>query len=110
MVLKITALLLFITSLSFPAFAKDYFPLTPSQKHFTAIVKGLPGVVSANWETPISLYVNVNSKAIGNSGNTEKAKTLAGILAERGRTAMFQPYCVHIYQKPGEILGRDCVY
>lgn len=108
--LKISALLILFFSLSLPALAENYFPLTPSQKHFTAIVKGLPGVVSAEWKTPVSLYVGVNNKAIGSDGNTEKANTLAGILAERGRTAMFQPYCVHIFQKSGEVLGRDCVY
>lgn len=107
---KLIAVFIVFTSLTFNSFAVDYFPLTPSQKHFTAIVKGLPGVVAADWKTPVSLYVKVNKKAIDSDGNVEKAKTLAGILAERGRTAMFQPYCVHIFQNQGQILGRDCVY
>ena len=107
---KLVAVLAIFLSLTFNSFAVNYFPLTPSQKHFTAIVKGLPGVVSAEWKTPVSLYVKVNKKAIVTNGNVEKAKTLAGILAERGRTAMFQPYCVHIFQKQGKVLGRDCVY
>lgn len=107
---KLIAVSAIFISLTFNSFAVNYFPLTPSQKHFTSIVKGLPGVVSAEWKTPVSLYVKVNKKAIVTDGNIEKAKTLAGILAERGRTAMFQPYCVHIFQKQGQILGRDCVY
>ncbi|MGH7885921.1 MAG: hypothetical protein ACRENO_09530 [Thermodesulfobacteriota bacterium] len=107
---KIMSFLLIFSFFSLNSKASEYFPMTPSQKHFTAIVQGLPGVVSAEWKTPVSLWVKVNNKAIGSDGNTEKAATLADILAERGRTAMFQPYCVHIYQTPDKVLGRDCVY
>ncbi len=86
------------------------YELTPSQKHFTAIVKGLPGVTSAQWKSPISLWVQASSKAVGSPPNAKKAKQLADILADRGRTALRQPFCVHIYQGAANDLARSCVY
>ena len=107
-----TALAFFIISISFSAAAdaEQYFPPTPSQKHFTAIVKGLPGVVSTDWRSPVSLWVKVSSKAVGSPPNQEKANSLSDILAERGRTALYQPFCVHIYIKNDQELSRSCVY
>ncbi len=90
--------------------AKRYFPLTPSQKHFTAIVKQLPGVTKTEWKTPISLWVTVSSKALGSPPSKKKASTLASILADRGKTALYQPFCVHIYHKHKGELGSECVY
>ncbi|NIP31298.1 MAG: hypothetical protein GTO02_11060 [Candidatus Dadabacteria bacterium] len=92
------------------SFASNFFPLTSSQKHFTAIVKGLPGVVTVDWKTPVSLWIKVSKRAIGFDGNVKKADSLAEILAERGRTALYQPFCVHIYQKSNEELASECVY
>ena len=101
---------LFLLGISNISYSSQYFPPTPSQKHFTAIVNGLPGVVNASWDTPVSLWVKVSSKAVGSPPNTTKANTLAGILADRGRTALFQPFCVHIYQNRNKVLGSRCVY
>ena len=91
------------------SYALEY-DLTPSQKHFTAIIKSLPGVLSAEWDSPISLWVKASSKAVGSPTNPQVAKQLADILAERGRTALRQPFCVHIYQKKDNELARSCVY
>jgi len=100
---------IFIFLFSLDVNAKEY-ELTPSQYHFTRIINGLPGVVSTTWESPISLYVKASSKAVGSPANPQKAKTLADILALRGRTALRQPFCVHIYQKKGQDLARSCVF
>lgn len=89
--------------------AKEY-ESTAAQKHFTAIVKGLPGVVSAEWKSPISLWVKASSKAVGSPPKLEVAKQLADTLAERGRTALRQPFCVHIYQGNSDDLAKSCVY
>ena len=83
---------------------------TASQKHFTSIIKSLPGVISADWDSPISLWVKTSSKAVGSPPNAQKAKQLADILADRGRTALRQPFCVHIYQKKESELASSCVY
>jgi hypothetical protein len=83
---------------------------TASQKHFTAIIMSLPGVISADWDSPISLWVKTSSKAVGSPPNPQKAKLLADILADRGRTALRQPFCVHIYQKKDSELASSCVY
>lgn len=91
------------------SFAKEY-SITPSQKHFTAIIKGLPGVVAADWESPISLYVQASAKALGSPAQADKAQRLSAILAERGRTALKQPFCVHIYQTKGVELARSCTF
>jgi len=90
--------------------AEEYFPMTPSQKHFTAIISQLPGVVGTDWKSPVSLWVKVSSKAVGSPANKDKADTLARILADRGRTALYQPFCVHIYQNKDSELGSQCVY
>lgn len=90
--------------------ADQYFPPTSSQRHFTAILNGLPGVVKIDWKTPVSMWVKVSSKAVGSPPSSEKAYTLAHILAQRGRTALYQPFCVHIYVKNDQEIGRDCVY
>lgn len=108
--LSITLLLMMVFGFSVNSYSNQYFPPTASQKHFTAIVNGLPGVVNAAWDTPVSLWVKVSSKAVGSPPNQKKADTLAGILADRGRTALFQPFCVHIYQKRSNVLGSKCVY
>lgn len=89
--------------------AEQYFPMTASQKHFTSIIGDLPGVMDAEWKTPISLWVKVSSRAVGSPPSADKANTLAGILADRGRTALYQPFCVHIHNN-GKELGSKCVY
>jgi len=114
MVNQTTFLFIFIISIfillcSLDVNAKEY-ELTPSQYHFTRIINGLPGVVSTKWESPVSLYIKASSKAVGSPANPQKAKTLADILAERGRAALRQPFCVHIYQKKGQDLARSCVF
>jgi hypothetical protein len=86
------------------------YELTPAQKHFTAIIKGLPGVTNAQWKSPISLWVQASAKAVGSPPNSAKAKQLADILADRGRTALRQPFCIHIYQGSTNDLARSCVY
>lgn len=91
------------------SYADEYAP-TASQKHFTAIIKGLPGVVSTEWESPISLWVKASAKAVGSPPKAEKAKVLSDMLAERGRTALVQPFCVHIYQTKDKVLSRSCAY
>ena len=94
---------------SFKSYGAEY-DLTPSQKHFTAIIKSLPGVLSVDWNSPVSLWVKASSKAVGSPPDPQVAKTLADILAERGRTALRQPFCVHIYQKQDNELARSCVF
>ena len=107
----ITVAIIFVfLGLASYSYAVNYFPLTASQKHFTAIVRDLPGVVSVKWETPVSFWVKVSSKSVGSPPNRKKANTLAEILAERGRTALYQPFCVHIYQSKKNELGNHCVY
>jgi len=106
-------LLLIFSLLSGFLFVESYgseYDLTPPQKHFTAIIKSLPGVLSADWDSPISLWVKTSSKAVGSPPNPQVAKQLADILAERGRTALRQPFCVHIYQKQDNELARSCVF
>ena len=99
--------LLFIVGIS--AHADEYAP-TAAQKHFTAIVKGLPGVVSTEWESPVSLWVKASSKAVGSPPKAQQAQQLSNMLAERGRTALMQPFCVYIYQTKDNPLARTCVY
>ncbi|MCH8029681.1 MAG: hypothetical protein IH874_07105 [Candidatus Dadabacteria bacterium] len=84
--------------------------LTPSQKHFTAIIRGLPGVSHTEWKTPISLYVRTTSKAVGYPPKNHVAQKLADALAERGRTALRQPFCVHIMYTKDKRLAKSCVY
>ena len=92
------------------SFAEEFFPPTASQEHFTHVVNGLPGVVNINWKSPVSMWVKVSSKAVGYPPSPDKASRLANILAERGRTALYQPFCVHIYVKSDDVIGRDCVF
>ncbi len=102
--------LMLATSLStFSSFSTEYGQ-TASQKHFTSIIMSLPGVISADWDSPISLWVKTSSKAVGSPADPQKAKQLADILADRGRTALRQPFCVHIYQKKESELASSCVY
>ena len=108
--LTIVLALIFATAFStLSSFGKEYSQ-TASQKHFTSIIMSLPGVISAEWDSPISLWVKTSSKAVGSPPNPQKAKQLADILADRGRTALRQPFCVHIYQKKESELASSCVY
>ncbi len=105
-------LVLFIAMFSFSgqgSRALD-FELTPSQKHFTAIVKGLPGVLRAEWKSPVTLLVRISSKALGYPPDPAIAKELADVLADRGRTAMRQPFCIHIMDGKNRRLARSCAY
>lgn len=86
------------------------FELTPSQKHFTSVINTLPGIAKTEWRSPVSLYVKATSKAVGSPPKAENARALADLLAERGRTAMGQPFCVHIYRGKGKELAKTCVY
>jgi hypothetical protein len=92
-----------------PIAAEEYAP-TAAQRHFTAIVEGLPGVISVEWKSPISLWVKASTKAVGSPPNVQVVKQLADTLAERGRTALRQPFCIHIYQGSADDLARSCVY
>lgn len=88
----------------------EEYGLTAGQKHFTAIVKGLPGVTSAEWRSPVSFWVKASSKAVGSPPKPQAAKQLADILVQRGRPALRQPFCVHIYQEGANELAKSCVY
>ena len=90
--------------------AADEYSLTPAQKHFTSILRGLPGILSVTWETPISLWIKTSSRAVGSPPSIKKAQSLAKTLAERGKTALRQPLCVHIYQKRNKELAKSCVF
>jgi len=88
----------------------EEYGLTAGQKHFTAIVKGLPGVTGAEWKSPVSFWVKASSKAVGSPPKPQAAKQLADILVQRGRTALRQPFCVHIYQDGANELAKSCVF
>jgi hypothetical protein len=109
-VLVIVQLIFLLYVFAGKASAADEFSLTPAQKHFTSILRGLPGILSVNWETPISLWIRTSSRAVGSPPNIEKAQNLAKTLAERGKTALRQPLCVHIYQKRNKELAKSCVF
>ncbi len=86
------------------SFAKNYYPLTPSQKHFTAIIKQLRTFRSVQWESPVSMWVQIPSS------QKSRAAELANAIEDRARDALRQPFCVHIYVKKGTSLARSCVY
>ena len=91
-------------SFTVESFAKNYYPLTPSQKHFTAIIEQLRNFRSVEWESPVSMWVQIPSS------QKSRATELASTIEDRARDAMKQPVCVHIYVKKGESLARSCVY
>ena len=86
------------------SFAKNYYPLTPSQKHFTAIIKQLRNFRSVQWVSPVSMWVQIPSS------QKSRAHELANTIEDRARDAMKQPVCVHIFVKKGTSLARSCVY
>jgi hypothetical protein len=90
--------------------APEEYALTAAQKHFTAIIKGLPGVTAVEWRSPVSFWVKASSKAVGSPPKPQAAKQLADILVQRGRTALRQPFCVHIYQESANELAKSCMY
>jgi hypothetical protein len=106
----------FITSLTLSAamflsvFTMDshalsqYFPLTASQNHFTHIIEQLKTFRTVEWESPISLWVEIPSS------QKSRAAELADTIEDRARGALMQPFCVHIYVKAGESLARSCVF
>lgn len=90
--------------------AADEFSLTPSQKHFTSIVRGLPGIISVTWDSPISMWMKVSSRAVGSPASVDRAQKLAKTMADRGKSALRQPLCVHIYQTKSKELAKSCVF
>lgn len=110
MVKVLLSAVLFSLSLPSLLMARD-FGLSPSQKHFTSIVRELPGVGFAEWRSPVSLYVKATSRALGSPPKPELAQRLADMLAERGRTAMRQPFCVHIIHGSSDArIARSCAF
>ena len=55
------ALVITLSLLTVSSHAKNYFPLTPSQKHFTAIIVQLKTFRSVEWESPVSMWVRIPS-------------------------------------------------
>ena len=108
--LVIVQLIFLLYAFADKANAADEYSLTPAQKHFTSILRGLPGILSVTWETPISLWIKTSSRAVGSPPNAVKAQSLAKTLAERGKTALRQPLCVHIYQIRNKELAKSCVF
>lgn len=86
------------------SFAKNYYPLTASQKHFTAIINQLRNFKSVQWESPVSMWVQIPAS------QKSRAAELANTIEDRARDALKQPVCVHIYVKKGQSLARSCVY
>ena len=86
------------------SYAKNYYPLTPSQKHFTAIISQLRNFRSVQWESPVSMWVQIPSS------QKSRAAELANTIEDRARDALKQPVCVHIYVKKEQSLARSCVY
>lgn len=82
----------------------QYYPLTASQKHFTHIIEQLRTFRTVEWESPVSMWVKIPSSQSG------RAAELANTIEDRARTALFQPFCVHIYTTKGKALARSCVY
>jgi len=105
----VISFILIFTLFNINTLGKEY-DLTPSQKHFTIIIKQLPTIIHADWESPVTLWVRASSKSIGSPPDPTRAKQLADVIAERGRSALRQPFCVHIYQKKGTDIARSCVY
>ena len=89
---------------TFESYAKNYYPLTASQKHFTAIIVQLKNFRSVQWESPVSMWVQIPSS------QRSRAAELANTIEDRARDALKQPFCVHIYVKKGQTLARSCVY
>lgn len=80
------------------------YPLTASQKHFTTIISQLRTFRSVEWESPVSMWVQIPSSQSG------RASELANTIEDRARGALMQPFCVHIYVTKGKTLARSCVY
>jgi hypothetical protein len=107
----IIAAFFLVLTFSFSQSARlEEYTLTAAQKHFTAIIRGLPGVTAAEWKSPVSFWVKASSKAVGSPPRPQAAKQLADILVQRGRTALRQPFCVHIYQESANELAKSCMY
>ena len=86
------------------SYAKNYYPLTASQKHFTAIIVQLRNFRSVDWVSPVSMWVQIPAS------QKSRAAELANTIEDRARDAMKQPVCIHIYAKKGQSLARSCVY
>jgi len=86
------------------SYAKNYYPLTASQKHFTAIIVQLKTFRKVGWESPVSMWVQIPSS------QKSRAAELANTIEDRARDALKKPFCVHIYVKKGQTLARSCVY
>ncbi len=82
----------------------SYYPLTASQKHFTTIIAQLKTFRSVEWESPVSMWVQIPSSQSG------RASELANTIEDRARGALMQPFCVHIFATKGKELAKSCVY
>ncbi len=102
--------LTFSAAMFFSAFTSNshalsqYFPLTASQNHFTHIISQLKTFKTVDWESPVSMWVQVSSS------QKSRAQELADTIEDRARGALMQPFCVHIYVTAGQSLARSCVY
>ena len=102
--LTLSAVLLFsVFTLSSHALSQ-YFPLTASQNHFTHIIAQLKTFKKVEWESPVSMWVQVASS------QKARAQELAVTIQERARDALMQPFCVHIFMSSGQSLARSCVF
>ncbi len=102
--ITLLALGLSFSLLTSDSLAKNYYPMTPSQKHFTAIIKQLRNFRTVEWVSPVSMWVQIPAS------QKSRAPELANTIEDRARDAMKQPVCVHIYVKKGQSLARSCVY
>ena len=82
----------------------QYFPLTPSQAHFTHILTQLKTFKKVEWTSPVSMWVLVSPSQKG------RAQALADTIQQRARDALMQPFCVHIFVKEGQSVARSCVF
>lgn len=81
--------------------------LKKRQDAFAAYILDTPGVIAAEWQTPISLWVKVDLNALGNPPK-ERAKEVADMIANAGVGVLNQSLCVRVCYGNWNELAKSC--
>ncbi|HML94177.1 MAG TPA: hypothetical protein PKC29_01980 [Thermodesulfobacteriota bacterium] len=77
------------------------------QEAFAAYILDTPGVIAAEWQSPISLWVKVDLYTLGNPPK-ERAKEVADIIADAGVGVLNQPLCIRVCYGNWNELAKSC--
>jgi len=81
---------------------------TEKQKEFAKELQKTPGILHTEWQTNLSLWIQVDLNSLGSNPKLQ-AQQLADKIASKGLKYIERSICVNIYYGNGNFLAESCL-